>query len=124
MAYAFFNAVNIFGAELQMQTVDNPRAQQINAFPGLSGLESLDQGLRGRYTNCTGRLVAASVAGLAYLEEFFRSYNDGVAYVLVDTRGVTWLNVKLESFEPQGKIRIHGGTGYVSRPYAARFMHL
>ncbi len=123
MAYATFGGLPIFGYQLQMQTVDNPRAHQMNAYPGLSGLESLDQGLRGRYTICAGRLAGTSLVGLAAAEETFRAFNDGSAYPLYDTRGVIWFNVKLEGFQPEGKIFAHA-TGGFSRRYTARFLHL
>lgn len=121
---ASYASVNIFGTQVSMSTSDNPRGAQKNAFPGLSGVESLDQGLRGRFTNVVGRLAGVDQFDLAGAEELFRSYNDGNSYTLVDTNGTTWLNVKLESFEPQGKVQTIGGSGYVMRKYAARFEHL
>ena len=45
-----FGGAAIFGTAVSMNTVDNPRRQQLNAFPGISGRESLDQGFDGRFT--------------------------------------------------------------------------
>jgi len=115
---------NIFGLACKMRTVDNPRAQQQNAYPGLSGLESLDQGLRGRFTSCEGILYGANSGWLATAQATFRSFNDGAAHVLVDSFGVSWANVKLEAFEPQGRVQILAGSGVYFQKYTARFLHL
>ncbi|MCA1684591.1 MAG: hypothetical protein LC745_01115 [Planctomycetia bacterium] len=106
-----------------MATADNPRERQLNAFFGLSGLESLDGGLRGRSTHVTGLLYGESPAALASAESLFRSFNDGVARALVDTLGATWSSVCLVSFQPQGRIR-RSPAGVLFRTYKARFLHL
>jgi hypothetical protein len=120
--FATFNGVNIFGAVVQMKTADNPRAVQQNAFAGVSGVEGLDHGSRGRYTTAAGTHAGAGLGGLAVVQETCRAYRDGRAYVLVDTRGVTWLYVQLVSYEPEGRIRYAGG-GYCTQKYSLRFFH-
>ena len=121
---ATFGGAAIFGTAVSMNTVDNPRRQQLNAFPGISGRESLDQGFDGRFTIVSGVLYGADAATLNFLENLFRSYNDGIARVLVDTMGNSWPYVKLDSFEPEGRMRIAAGSGQVFRQYTARFLHL
>ena len=118
-----FGGVNIFGTAVTMATMDNPRENQLNAFFGLSGLESLDGGLRGRVTNVSGLIYATPSASLASLELLFRSYNDGIARPLTDTLGTTWMNVRLESFTPIGRVR-QSPYGFLFRSYQARFLHL
>jgi hypothetical protein len=120
---ASFGGVNIFGTAVSMSTSDNPRANQLNAFFGLSGLESLDGGSRGRVTEVTGLLYGGSPTVLASAESLFRSFNDGVARPLVDTLGTTWANVRLELFQPLGRVRQSPG-GVLFRSYKARFLHL
>lgn len=120
---ASFGGTAIFGTAISMSTVDNPREKQLNAFFGLSGLESLDGGSRGRVTHVTGLLYGSSPSFLASAESVFRSFNDGVAHVLIDTLGVTWASVRLESFQPQGRVRQSPG-GILFRSYTARFLHL
>lgn len=129
---ATYGGSAIFGASVTMATTDNPRVQQQNHFFGLSGVESLDGGLRGRFTEARGVLYgfgaspSVASANLAVAEESFRGLNDGLARVLVDTRGVTWIHVKLEGFQPQGRIlkELRGSTWYCIHPYQARFIHL
>jgi hypothetical protein len=118
-----FGGTFIFGTAVSMVTSDNPRETQLNAFFGLSGLESLDGGLRGRVTQATGLLYGTSAALLANAEGLFRSFNDGIARTLVDTLGVAWPNVRLDSFQPQGRVRQSPG-GVLFRSYQARFLHL
>jgi hypothetical protein len=120
---ATFNGDAIFGAAVKMATVDNPRAAQENAFPGLSGVESLDQGDRGRFTMASGLLFGQDGPSQGAAEALFRSYKDGNLYLLVDNYGFAWPNVKLESFEPQGQVKFLIGQGFY-RPYTARFRHL
>jgi hypothetical protein len=120
---ASFGGTNIFGTAVSMTTADNPRALQLNGFFGLSGLELLDGGLRGRSTQVTGLLYGDSQAALATAESLFRSFDDGIARPLVDTLGITWPYVCLASFQPQGRIRQSPG-GVLFRTYKARFLHL
>lgn len=120
---ATFNGVNLFGVAVVMNRVSNPAARQENAYPGLSGVESLTMGLRGRFTIVTGRLYGATVADLNVAEITFESYVDGAAYILVDDYLNTWTNVVLESFEPDGRVQADPHLGY-SRRYKARFRHL
>ena len=120
---ASFGGANLFGTSISMSTADNPREKQLNAYFGLSGLESLDGGSRGRVTHVTGLLYGNSPTALAAAESLFRSFNDGVARLLVDTLGVIWPNVRLDSFQPQGRIRQSPG-GMLFRTYRSRFLHL
>ena len=118
-----FGGAPIFGTAVSMVTADNPREKQLNAYFGLSGLESLDGGLRGRFTQAKGLLYGNSRGSLALAESNFRSFNDGVTRPLVDTLGVTWASVRLESFQPEGRVRQSSG-GLLFRAYKARFLHL
>lgn len=124
---AYFNDQNIFGVAVKMATADNPRSAQVNAYPGLNGLEELDHGLRGRFTTVSGKLIGSNPGDLDGAEALVRSYNDGNVYLLVDNLGRTWANVKLDVFEPSGKIVVmnspDGGVIYV-QDYTCRFKHL
>jgi hypothetical protein len=118
-----FGGVPIFGTSVTMNTIDNPRAKQLNSFFGISGLETLDGGARGRFTDVSGVLSGSSAALLASAEAMFRSYDDGAARALVDTFGTVWANVRLESFQPLGRVK-QSPYAYYFRPYRARFLHL
>src|ERR1700761_6415825 len=95
-----YGGVNIFGAAVTMSTVDQPREKQINSFFGLSGLEALDGGSRGRFTEVSGLLYGSSAASLAAAESALRNYDDGVPRLLVDNLGVGWGNVVFQTFRP------------------------
>ena len=118
-----YGGVNIFGTAVTMSTVDHPREKQINSFFGLSGLETLDGGSRGRFTEVGGLLYGSSAGSLASAESTFRSYDDGVARVLIDNLGEAWGNVVLQSFRPMGRVR-QSPFGVYFRAYKARFLHL
>jgi hypothetical protein len=118
-----FGGVNIFGTAVSMSTTDNPRQKQVNSFFGVGGLETLDGGSRGRFTDVSGLLYGTSALALAGAEATFRSFNDGIARILVDNFGTSWANVRLESFQPLGRVMQSPYGSYV-RPYRARFLHL
>jgi len=118
-----YGSVGIFGAAVSMSTCDNPRESQVNSFFGVNGIESLDGGFRGRITRVRGVLSGRSSLLLAAAEGLFRSYNDGLARVLVDNLGTVWPNVRLLRFQPVGRIR-QTADGIYFRGYQALFLHL
>ncbi len=120
---ASYNGVGIFGTAVSMTTTDHPRECQVNTFFGANGLESLDGGFRGRTTRVRGVLFGRSALLLASAEGLFRSYNDGLARVLVDNLGTAWPNVRLFSFQPLGQAR-QSADGTYFRAYQAQFLHL
>jgi hypothetical protein len=118
-----YGGVNIFGAAVTMGTADHPREKQVNSFFGLSGLETLDGGSRGRITEVSGILYGQNPGALAASESTFRSYSDGLTRNLIDNLATTWQNVRLESFQPMGRVR-QSAQGVFFRTYRARFLHL
>ena len=119
----YFGGINIFGSAVSICTTTLPRAQQVNAFFGLSGLEILDGGSRGKFSDVSGFLYGENALALAASENRFRILNDGVARSLVDMTGVTWNNVILQTYQPRGRI-LASANGYFLRAYRARFFHL
>lgn len=117
-----FGGANIFGTAVSLSTADYPRQYQVNAYFGLNGLEMLDGGARGRVTLVEGVLFGSSAAALASAEATFRSYNDGVARVLVDQFGTSWQGVTLDFFRPSGRVQ-QAPDGSYYRRYIARFLH-
>ena len=120
---ASYGGVAIFGAAVVMTTSDNPREAQVNSFFGINGLESLDGGFRGRITKVQGVLYGQSSLILSSAEGLFRSYNDGVARMLVDTLGSIWPNVRLLTFQPTGRVG-QSADGTYFRAYQAQFLHM
>ena len=113
----------LFGTAVTMATVDHRRQNQVNSFFGINGLETLDGGFRGRSTLVQGVLSGNSSLGLAGAENLIRSFNDGVTRTLVDNLGSVWLNVRLVSFQPRGRVR-QSPQGIYFRAYEAQFLHL
>jgi hypothetical protein len=120
---ASYGGVGIFGAAVSMTTSDNPREAQINSFFGINGLEALDGGFRGRITKVHGVLYGQSALLLSSAEGLFRSYNDGVARMLVDSLGTVWPSVRLLTFQPSGRVG-QAADGTYFRAYQAQFLHL
>ena len=120
---ASYGGVGIFGAAVSMTTSDYPRESQVNSFFGINGIEALDGGFRGRITRVRGVLYGQSVQWLAAAEGAFRTYNDGVARVLVDNLGTAWPSARLLRFQPIGMLR-QSADGSYFRAYEAQFLHL
>lgn len=118
-----YGGVNIFGSAVTMSTADHPREKQVNSYFGLSGLETLDGGSRGRVTTAGGILFGRTPGVLASVESTFRSYADGLTRLLIDSLGTSWSNVRLESFQPIGRVR-QSPQGVFFRSYRAQFLHL
>jgi len=76
-----------------MQVLMNPTAQQLDQFFGVSGNLALFGGTRGRVFAIAGVFQELDIPTLNADEAGIRSYADGVARTLVDTRGRIWSNV-------------------------------
>ena len=83
----------IFGLVESMDVVDQPTATQVDAFFGQAGTVALFGGTRGRTIMITGVFEEEDIPGLNSDEQVVRSYADGIARTLVDTRGRSWPNV-------------------------------
>ncbi len=83
----------VFGAAVRIVHAPRPAAIQMNEYFGLSGRQALYGGARGRSFQVSGVFEAATVAGLAALENDLLAYADGQPHVLVDTLGRVWPSV-------------------------------
>ena len=124
-----FNGLMIFGAQVSMTPGNAQRQTQQNTYMGLNGTEELDGGYRVRFTSASGRLYGLGSAGgladfIASCAQFDALMN-GRAYVLIDTAGRTFNNVRMDSFnlDSEGGIR-HTTLGDYFQLYTATFVHL
>jgi hypothetical protein len=102
-----FDSQAIFGAGRHvLQPMSWRRVSSDRAFSGLDGMMSVDLGLRERKLKQRGSLSAVSVAGLMQLVESISVYIDGQAYTLLDQHGVTYGNVRMDSFRLLGSIAV------------------
>lgn len=122
MASASFAGVDL-GVAVSMQSAPNPPEAQVNAYPGVNGLEVLNLGTRGGTTTLSGRAFGTTAADLATAEGLLRALVNGQVGTLVDTLGVSWPNVRMEECKPEGRIQFDPDLGYTRR-YTARFLHL
>jgi hypothetical protein len=116
-----YNGSNIFGAAVRFQHLPHQSAQQVNSFFGVSGMQSLYGGARGRTFLIRGILIGATMDELNAAESVFQNYADGIARTLVDPRGRTWPNVIFRGEftpDPRGPYPTAGGWAL---PYRAVF---
>ena len=115
----------IFGSAVNIVHTPHPNAQQLNEFFGVSGVQTLFGGARGRTFMISGVLVDEDIPSINADEALLLSYADGLPHTLVDNRGRVWLNVifrgEYQPFE-QGPRWLAGG-GY-ALPYKCVMMGL
>lgn len=117
-AYGSFN----FGITVVTQPGSSERGEQINAYPGLNGVERLDQGFRGCTFTVTGLLVnfgRGAVEGMALIN---RQMIDGNTRSYIDDAGQSWGDTLLVDFQKTGRVR-SGGLWSIY-PYSATFRAL
>jgi hypothetical protein len=101
---ATYNSDSIFGLAVTIVHELNPPAEQLNAFFGVTGTQSLYGGLRGRVFLISGLLWGTDMGALNTAEAVYLNYCDGKARTLVDTRGRTFPSVLLKPLQPQGRV--------------------
>jgi hypothetical protein len=119
-----FNGQNIFGTAVRVRRNAAERAIQQNSYGGLSGVEALDMGSRGRVTTVTGRFICQDAATLNSAILLFESYVDGNSYDFVDQFGNVWPSVMLVEFNLTGELNQVFSTGAFTVQYSSRFQHL
>lgn len=117
---ATYDGFNVFGRSVAIAHALNPPAEQINAFFGVSGTQSLFGGLRGRVFLISGVFAGVDVSALNAAESLFLSYCDGIARTLVDTRGRTWFYVKLKPPQVADRVLSDGRGLYLNYRSAAQ----
>lgn len=120
MATPSYGGSAIFGLEPVIVVQENPRAQQIDGFFGVNGVERKDGGARGRVALARGRLRGLGEAALAGQLAAWHAFNDGFPRALVDTLGRSWPGMKLVRFNEDGEAMAEPG-GWYSRQYQAEF---
>jgi hypothetical protein len=118
---ASYGGANIFGWSVSIAMNPNPSEFQYNAFFGISGVQSLYGGGRGRVFLISGLLVGTDAADLAANRDLFLSYDDGIARDLVDTFGITWPQVVFGHFQQTDRILQLAGDLGLCFPYRAVF---
>lgn len=120
---SFAGIEGFFGLSPRIKTVDNPTAEQVNKFFGTDGREALFGGIDGRVSLAKGVLFGVNLIAHNAAVESFRAYQHLGYFTLIDTRGVTWLYVKLHSFDPEERAPFLDARGYYT-PYTATLHHL
>lgn len=120
-----FNSLSFFGVVQTERSVNTPNDVQLNAFPGVNGLQSLNMGSRGGRTAVRGTLFGANAAELETLQQTFRNLlaaRTVAAYV--NDAGTNLGPSYLEMFQPlDEEIAWYPGWGW-GLEYVAVFVHL
>lgn len=113
---ATFNGTDL-GIIEEPATMPAPNDFQLNAYPGVNGIEALNLGSRGGTSMYKAALYASTPANLDALFAVFRGYvQAGGASTLVDAYGTTWTNVILRNFRPTGPRKLlANGDGVIQR---------
>lgn len=115
----------IFGVATSVEHIPNANAQQIAAFFGVQGVQSLMGGGRGRAFGIDGLLVGSTTAGVRAAESALLTYADGLARTLTDTTGSVWPNVVFHAeYQPTSKFMSIPSLGLWGMTYKAVFRGL
>ena len=87
---AFYDGYNIFGAAVTVRMKPAANDQQMNAFFGVTGTQSLFGGGRGRTFDIRGVLWGDNLPDLVAARSVLLSYADGLGRVFTDTMGTDW----------------------------------
>lgn len=128
MAIPLFDGQTLFGVDFIGPTVvPEPAELQVNAYPGVHGLEVVAQGGRGAVATATVLQIASDETYLAAWENIWSQYlKFSLVRPLRDTLGVTWTHAMCVKFEPLERVCPHR-TEYpegVSRKYRITFLIL
>lgn len=125
MPPSFAGISGFFGRSVRIKTTDKPTPEQLTHYFGLTGSEAISGGFEGRVSLASGIIFGTSYSLYAAARESFRALQDGQYYTLVDTVDVTWINVRLNAFDPAVEDRIwRDAYGNVLSHYTAGFLHL
>lgn len=91
---ATLGGADIFGQAVRVNHSPLADAEQVNAFFGTTGVQSVYGGGRGRVFEVRGLLVGESIPAVIAAEDTLLSYVDGIARDFVDNDGRTWPSVK------------------------------
>jgi hypothetical protein len=102
----------VFGYASNVLHSPHPNAQQMNAFFGINGRQTLLGGSRGRTFMISGVFAGSSFYDITNAEAALLSYADGRLHTLVDNLGRSWQNVIFRGdYQPfaQGPRPLAGG---------------
>jgi hypothetical protein len=105
----------VFGVANHIVHTPRGNAQQVNAFFGVNGNQTIFGGARGRTFMIDGVFLAANPTLIATAEAFLLSYADGRPHTLVDTYGRIWQNIIFRGeYQPNaaGPKPLADGTGW------------
>lgn len=88
-----FGGLYLFGEAVHIEHTPNANAQQIAAFFGVTGVQSMTGGGRGRAFMIQGVLPGLNPALCVEAELYLLQFADGIARSLIDTVGIVWPNV-------------------------------
>jgi len=83
----------VFGPVSEVTHMPAENVQQMNAFMGVNGVQTIYGGSRGDTFNITGMFVADDLAGIAAAEADLLSFADGQIHTFVDNLGRSWQNI-------------------------------
>lgn len=120
---ASFDGSAIWGVAVKMATQPNPPGGQSGAYPGITGVEWLALGGRGRVTQVQGYLTGADAAAFEAACSVIRSYQEsGYVGVFVTTTGRAVAYARIVAFQPSPPM---GATdGSILAPYSAAVLEL
>ena len=119
-----FNNAAIFDTAVVMQTNSRPAQMQINAYPQVNGVETVNLGSRGRTTEVRGYFTGPDLPTLAGKSATWRSLAEsGTVGPLVTTDGTAYPFTYVARFQEADRI-LATNSGEYLRAYLATLVHI
>ncbi len=111
---ATLDGIPCFGVAVHITPQANPDHVQINAYPGINGLQVMDMGSRGRVFQVTGLMIGSTPGDVEANEVSLENFADGLPHLLISTAGGIWQNVTYRrEYHPTGKfVFLASGNGW------------
>lgn len=119
-----FDGLAIFG-NVRRCTTERVMARQITGYPGISGIDILNMGSRGRRTQIEGWHAAPGLFELGLIQDQVDAYVlEGLGHDFIDAKGRIFTGAVLEYFAPTGITYPDGASiGGFAQAYTARILH-
>lgn len=127
---ATFNGISL-GLVTECYDEPNEKRRQINAYPGVNGLEMLDMGTAGGTIVVESLITATDMPALLSAEQVYFGWQSATAFQaqLVNNQGATYASVYLNKYIQKSRIKPgptadFGGSGGFARQVRFEFVYL
>ena len=114
----------LFGSAVTLHVTAESNGRQLNAYPGVHGLELLDLGRRGGTGRIDGIWFFAGPLDLRTTLATWTYLCDGTPRILWDSKGLVWPNAVLDPYRLEGPAITSAATGQIIQRFSGSLLLL